>query len=293
MPPSPPGSRARAELSGTRFADVRWLGTTDSTNTQVMALARQGEREGIVVVADHQRAGRGRRGRTWEAPPGAALMLTVLLRPRAADLSASIMAVAVAAVDAVEALTGVRPGLKWPNDLVWPGDGTSSDRKLAGMLAEVDWPAQSSIAGGWAQPGANERLVVAAGIGINIDWGDAMPDELASTAVALDAIVAPVKPPEREALLVALLRSLEHWYGGLDRGTGERESGAEGRLALVAAWRDRSATLGRRVRVDLGPDEVVGMAVDITEEGQLVVDRDEGDRIVLAVGDVVHLRPLG
>ena len=77
---SPPGARARAELAGSRFADVRWVGSTGSTNTDAMALARDGEPEGIVLVADHQAAGRGRLGRTWQAPPGASLLVSVLLR---------------------------------------------------------------------------------------------------------------------------------------------------------------------------------------------------------------------
>ena len=78
--------RARSALAGgpgARFADVRWVAETGSTNADAMELARQGEREGIVLVADHQTAGRGRAGRTWTAPPGAGLLLSVLLRPPA------------------------------------------------------------------------------------------------------------------------------------------------------------------------------------------------------------------
>ena len=81
-----PGERARSALAGgpgARFADVRWVDETGSTNADAMELARQGEREGIVLVADHQTAGRGRAGRTWTAPPGAGLLLSVLLRPPA------------------------------------------------------------------------------------------------------------------------------------------------------------------------------------------------------------------
>ncbi len=281
-----PGARARAELVGTRFADVRWLAETGSTNADVLELARQGEPEGIVVVADHQTAGRGRRGRTWEAPPGASLMGTVLLRPWAPVAGLTTMAVAVAAADAVAACSGARPRLKWPNDLVWPGDGSAPDRKLAGILAEADWPAGSHIAGGWSEPRPRDRVVVAVGIGLNVAWGP-MPDELAATAVALDAIVGPAEVPDREDLLVAFLRALDERYGAL-------QAGPEGADELRAAWRERSATLGRRVRVDLGTDDVVGTAVDVTLEGHLVVDALDGSGLrTLAVGDVVHLRPDG
>lgn len=274
----------RGELAGTRFADVRWVPETGSTNTDVLELARQGEAEGIVVVADHQTAGRGRRGRTWEAPTGGALMATVLLRPPATLAGLTTMALAVAAADAVASVCGAALRVKWPNDLVWPGDGTARDRKVAGILAEADWPAGSPPAGGWSPPGRHERGVVAAGIGINVAWGRGVPLHLAETAVALDEVVAPAPTPDRADLLVALLRGLDLTYGRLG-------GDPAGPASLLGAWRARSATLGRRVRVDLGRDDVVGTAVDVTDEGHLVVETLEGDRRTLAVGDVVHLRP--
>ena len=277
------GQQARDALAGTRFADVRWVAETGSTNADVLALARDGEPEGIVVVADHQTAGRGRLGRTWEAPPDASLLCTVLLRPPAAVAGAATMATAVAAADAVAELTGTAPRLKWPNDLVWPGDGSGADRKLAGILAEVDWPAASHIASGWAEPRPADRLSVAAGIGINVRWGDQVPDELSDVAVALDALAGD-RTPERVDLLVAFLRHLDARYGALVRDP-------DGPAALRDAWRERSATLGRAVRVDLGSDDVEGTAVDITDEGHLVIETLEGTRRTVAVGDVVHLRP--
>lgn len=276
--------RARAGLAGTRFADVRWAAETGSTNADALELGRAGEPEGIVVVADHQTAGRGRRGRRWEAPPGASLLCTVLLRPPARVASAVTMAVAVAAADAVADLTGQAPRLKWPNDLVWPGDGSGGDRKLAGILAELDWPAGSHIAGGWREPAPGDRLVVAVGIGLNVAWGDDVPEDLASVAVALDHLTAPAAPPDRAEVLVAMGTHLDRRYGAL---VGD----ADGVADLRAAWRDRSATLGRRVRVDLGVDDLVGTAVDVTDEGHLVVETLEGERRTVAVGDVVHLRP--
>lgn len=278
-----PGERARTLVAGTAFADIRWVAETGSTNADALELARQGEPEGIVLVADHQTAGRGRRGRSWQAPPGASLMTTILLRPPAAVAGLTTMAVALAAAEAIEELTGVRVGLKWPNDLVWPGDGSGEDRKVAGILAEADWPAGSHIAGGWMPPAAGDRVVVAVGIGINVAWGGRLPADLVATAVALDDLVAPAAPPDRADLLGALLRRLDAHYGDL-----RTEGGPE---RLRAAWETRSATIGRRVRVDLGTDDLVGTATGVTAEGHLVVQTVEGDRRVVAVGDVVHLRP--
>lgn len=232
-------------------------------------------------------------------------MVSVLLRPRSEDLGLTAMAVAVAAAEAVERCTGLAPPIKWPNDLVWPGDGMGQDRKLAGLLAEVDWPAGSSIAAGWSQPNGVDRLAVAVGVGINVAWGDAMPEVLAETAVALDAMTAPAPPPDREDLLIELLGAFDRWYGLIDArgpaprhgGTGSvgpvvEAAGSDRRTQVRSAWRARSATIGRRVRIDLGSDDVEGTAVDITDEGHLVIERDEGVRQTFAVGDVVHLRPL-
>ena len=142
-----PGGRARSALAGgpgARFADVRWVAETGSTNADAMELARQGEREGIVLVADHQTAGRGRAGRTWTAPPGAgSAAVDPAATARAGRRPRRRWRWRCRAAAAVESVAGFSPRLKWPNDLVWPGDGSAPDRKLAGILAEADWPAAS------------------------------------------------------------------------------------------------------------------------------------------------------
>ena len=275
------GARARAALAGTRFADVRWAATTESTNADALALARDGAPEGIVVVADHQRAGRGRRDRTWVAPPGGSLLLSALLRPPARVAGAVTMAAALATAEAVERVAGVSARLKWPNDLVVATP--EGERKLAGILAEADWPAGSAISGGYRPPAAHDRMVLVVGIGLNVRWPapDAAADlaEVAGLATALNWLGAHA---DRVDLLVAFLRRLGERYASLV---------AAGAGDLLDDWRRRSATLGRRVRVDLGADDIEGTAVDVTDEGHLVVEALDGGRRTLAVGDVVHLRP--
>jgi BirA family biotin operon repressor/biotin-[acetyl-CoA-carboxylase] ligase len=159
--------------------DVRRFESIDSTNTWVLEQARAGAPEGLVAVADHQTAGRGRLGRVWEAPAGANLLLTVLLRPASVSYR-SLACVALAARDACSSVTDGRvvPDLKWPNDLLVGG------AKLAGVLAETD--------------GAG---AVAVGIGLNVAW--APPD-----AACLGADVS------RDAVLDAFLAALGGW---LDR----------------------------------------------------------------------------
>ncbi len=270
----------RAAVASTRFTDLRWVGETGSTNADLSAVAADGGGEGIVLGADHQTAGRGRRGRTWTAPPGAAVLVSVLLRPPAPVVELATPAVALAAAEAVERVCGRAPGIKWPNDLVVAGqDG--SDRKLAGVLAEASWPAGVDIASGWRSPAPSTRVPVVMGLGLNVRAEGRDPD-LEGLSVACDELAAPGTEVGREALVAAWLLALDGWY--------ERIRDPEGRDQMWAAWRERSATLGRQVRVDLGTDDLVGEAVDVTSAGQLVVRTLEGEERVLAVGDVTHLR---
>jgi BirA family biotin operon repressor/biotin-[acetyl-CoA-carboxylase] ligase len=255
-----PGDLAKRALAGSRFADVRWVESTGSTNADLMARARDGAPEGIVLVADHQTAGRGRQGRTWTAPPGASLLLSILLRPTSAAAQTTTMAVAVAASEAVDELAGFQPRLKWPNDLVWPGDGSASDRKLAGVLAEADW-------------GATDQVAVVVGIGINVVWPHDLPPDLADVAIAINHVAS--VEIDREELLIALLRRLDRWLYAPE---------------LLDRWRELSATLGRRVRILLATENLTGTAMDVDERGHLVVELPGGERRTVAVGDVVHLR---
>lgn len=250
-------SDVERRLAGTRFGPVHWFAEIDSTNRWLLDRAREGAAEGVVAVADHQTAGRGRLGRTWTAPPGASLLTSILLRPDLppARLHLVTAAVALAAADACAALAGVEPELKWPNDLL------VGDRKLAGVLAEAD-----------LREGAPPAVVV--GIGLNVRWPRDLPPELAEVATALNRLRSG-PPPERADLLVALLEGLERRCQDLD--------------AVAAEHRGRCATVGRRVRVDLGASAIEGVAVDVTDDGHLVVDAANG-RHVVPVGDVVHSR---
>lgn len=262
------GDDAREALARSRFADVRWVDQTGSTNADLLALAAEGADDGVVLVADHQTAGRGRLGRTWEAPPGASLLCSTLLRP---DLPVDrlhlvSLAVAVAASDACDAVAGVRPALKWPNDLLVTGpDGT--ERKVAGILAESSTRAGTVAA-------------VVVGMGLNVNWPSQLPAELASIATALNHHAG--HDVDREELLVAHLRGLESVLAEL--------TAPQGVEALLLRYRHLCSTLGRTVRVDLGSGSVVGDAVDLTPEGHLLVEL-AGEMLPIAAGDVVHLRP--
>jgi BirA family biotin operon repressor/biotin-[acetyl-CoA-carboxylase] ligase len=264
------GPFATSAVEGTRFTDVRWVAETGSTNRDLLSEASAGAPEGIVLVADHQTAGRGRLDRSWSAPPGASLLVSVLLRPRLAPRDAFLVtaSAAVAACQACSQVAAVFPGIKWPNDLMIVAGERFTGRKLAGILAE------SVVADGGIE-------AVVLGMGLNVNWPAVLPAELADTAVALDHVVG--HRVDREALLVAWLRHLDDWLDLIET--------PEGRDLLLQRVRETSATLGRRVRVELPSGTIEGTAIDVTTEGHLLVLADgETEAVEVTVGDVVHLR---
>src|SRR3954454_23148085 len=218
---------------------------TGSTNADAAAAALAAEPEGLVVVAEQQTAGRGRRDRQWTSPARAGLTLSVLLRPGAADEERGWPAVptgaygwlslltGVALLEAVRRVAAVEAALKWPNDLlVGPADRPG---KAAGILAEV----------------AGDAVVV--GIGLNVTTrADELPETTGLPATSLR--VAGAKVTDRDPLLRALLRGVARWYGGW------REAGGDAEMCgLLAAYQRDCSTIGREVRVLL-PDagEITG-----------------------------------
>jgi BirA family transcriptional regulator, biotin operon repressor / biotin---[acetyl-CoA-carboxylase] ligase len=240
--------------------EVRRFDEIDSTNSYLKAQASEGAPDGLVAVADHQTAGRGRLDRRWEAPPGASLLLSVLMRPALdpADLHLCTAAVALAGAEAIRLVGGVSPGLKWPNDLV------IGPAKLAGVLAEAD------LGGGTV------RWVVV-GIGINVAWPG--PPDVGGTC--LDDQRSDGGLTDRAELFKAFLGALTARRTALET--------LEGRRELAAELGGACDTLGARVRVDLAGESFSGLATEIDQAGHLIVVTESGPRTVSA-GDVVHLR---
>lgn len=270
MRPSLPNDRL-VSVAGTRFSPVRWVAETGSTNVDLLARAREGAPDGEVLVADHQTAGRGRLGRSWEAPAGSSLLVSVLLRPSLPIDRAHLLTVALglAAVDALAEVADVPAALKWPNDVVVPdtqvGDGPR-DRKLGGILAE-------------SVVGDGRLAAVVVGMGLNLRWPEELPPELAQIAIAANHVSG--RAVEREQLLAVVLRGFERQLGSL--------ASEQGTAELRARHRDCCRTLGRTVRVELPDETFTGTAEDVGDDGHLRVRTDDGARSVTA-GDVVHLR---
>lgn len=215
---------------------LRVFAAVGSTNAVAAEAAEAGEPTGCVIVAEEQRSGRGRLGRAWTCPPGAGLLVSVLLRPRAApgpDWGWLPLVAGLAAVRAVRAGGGAA-GLKWPNDLICP-----SGAKLGGLLTQV-------------VPAA-----VIVGLGLNVG---ARPDELPPGATSTGAQGCPA---DRETLLSGFLSELD----------GLVAAWASGDPGVRQAYRQACGTLGCAVRLILpGGAQVSGVATDVDARGRLVVD---------------------
>jgi len=245
--------------------------TVDSTQRVVREWLDAGTPEVAVAVAAHQSAGRGRQGRSWVAPPGAALLLSVGFRP--ADLAAGhgwrlAATVSLAMLDAAEEAAGLRDDtlwLKWPNDIVADAqDGRLV--KVCGVLGEA--------------VGDGRRVESAVvGIGVNSDWpAELFPDALEPAMSSLREL-AGGRPVDNEQLLDAFLARLEPRYEALGSGTFD-----------AGGWSRRQRTTGRQVELDIGGRQLTGTAAGVDPEtGALIVERD-GEVQRIDSGEVVRCR---
>lgn len=234
-----------------------------STNVEAARLAQAGAPEGTVVIADAQTAGRGRLGRTWHSPPGTGLWLSVVLRPPLppAACSGITLTAGVAVAAAIEQVTGLQPGIKWPNDLL------IGDRKVCGILTE--------IAAEWDKV---HHLIL--GIGINVNQTEAdVPADLRGSAGSLR--LARGERVSRRALCIAVLDELARRYPAFEQ---------HGFAAARDEWLRRSITIGRPVVARSAGGAVSGIAEDVDDDGALIVREASGAGVRVTSGEVT-LRP--
>ena len=253
----------RASLAG-RWAQVDVVQRTRSTNADLLAAAADGAPDGTVLVAEYQDAGRGRLTRSWVAPPGSGITVSVLLRPTGvapARFGWLPLLAGLALLDTVRSLTDAPAGLKWPNDLLLGAE----QRKVAGVLAEV---ADAS------------RPAVVVGIGMNV--AAAPVDQPGATCLAAEGVIV-----DRAPVLTTLLDCLAEREAGWRDGRGDPET-----TQLRADYRAGCATLGSEVKVELPGGAVLrGIAEDVDPDGRLLLLDPAGHRRAVAAGDVAHLRP--
>ncbi len=241
--------------------DVRVFSETTSTNDIIEKLARDGVAEGSVVFAETQTRGRGRMGRQWHSPTGSGLWFSVLLRPRLRPSAATQLTVvsAVAVARAIERETGLRPDIKWPNDIMF------GQKKVAGILLELG-----------AELDRIRHATLGIGIDVNVDPAE-LPPEVREVATSLRAELGRVV--DRASLATAVLRELDHLYQRL--GDGDfHEIGDD--------WMRRCSTLGRRVVIHIGDRRVTGRAEALDDEGALLVRTEFGTIERIIGGDVTQ-----
>jgi BirA family transcriptional regulator, biotin operon repressor / biotin---[acetyl-CoA-carboxylase] ligase len=245
---------------------VDLVSETGSTNADLETRARQGEAPGTVLITDHQSAGRGRQGRTWTAPPGSGIAMSILVRPVGIDPSRwswlSLLA-GLAVSDGVRRAADLPAVLKWPNDVL------VADRKVCGILSErVD---------------TSQGPACVVGIGINVGLEEEQLPVSTATSLAIAARQVGGQLPSRTAVIATVLAAFELLYGRWEAQAGDDAS-------LAASYAERCDTLGRPVRVLLNEARTVeGIADRIDREGRLVVRTDSGSS-VYGAGDVVHLQ---
>ncbi len=243
-----------ARLVGCR---VHSLGEVESTQSELARLASEGAPEGTVVTAQHQRAGRGRRGHHWWDEPGASLLFSVLLRPtgppsRVPQLS---LVGGLAMAEALEGVAGLATRIRWPNDVLVDG------RKICGILPEA------------ASDTAGRLRHVLLGIGINLNQRD-FPEDIRERATSLRLLTGRVHAAD--VLLPIVMEALDRRYA---------EWRAGGFAALREAWRQRATLAGQPVRLADGREAT---AVDVEDDGALLVRTDAGRLMRVVSGE-----PLG
>lgn len=238
---------------------VHWFDTVDSTNTCAKAMAQNGAPHGTVLVAGAQTKGRGRMGRSFSSPADKGIYLSVILRPQvpAQGLMHLTCAVAVAVCDAVEAVCGYRPGIKWINDLIAQG------KKLGGILTELSVDPDSGLV----------RYGII-GIGINCcQTQEDFPADIRDIAISLQTAIN--KPVCRYQLAAAMIRSLNQMDAQL----------LTKQASIMDAYRKDCITLGREVMLLRDETQCHATAVDIESDGALLVKLPDGTQERICSGE--------
>lgn len=249
-------------LSETELQSIRktsWAGqeifyydVTDSTNARAKQLAEEGHPNGTLAVAEKQEAGRGRRGRSWEAPAGSGIYMTLVLKPEIDPNNASMITLvaALAVAGAISKCTGKSAGIKWPNDIVMNG------KKVCGILTEMS-----------AQFDYVNHIVV--GIGINVH-NEYFPKEIEQMATSI--YLETGEHMNRAALIEEVLEQFERYYAVYLK--------TEDLSGLVREYNASLVNINKSVRV-LDPKEPFeGKAMGITDRGELIVDTWESRKLV-------------
>ena len=235
-----------------------WYDAIDSTNTRAKLLAKEGAPHGTVLIAGHQTGGRGRMGRVFQSPEGMGVYLSVILRPNCVPekLMHLTCAAGVAMCEAVEKASGVKPQVKWINDLVISG------KKLGGILTEMS-----------VDKGSVEYAVV--GIGINcLQTQEDFHPEIRSIATSLSQVSGRrIDPAKLAAVMVEALWKIDAVL-------------LTEKAHIMDAYKANCITLGKEIQVIRGDSVRPGKAIDLDDDGGLLVEFPDGSSQIVASGEV-------
>jgi BirA family biotin operon repressor/biotin-[acetyl-CoA-carboxylase] ligase len=257
-----------------------FLPSVDSTNTLAMKLAREGSEEGIVVLTDSQKAGKGRQGRNWVDMVGCNVLLSTVLHPLFPS-HFLVMIASLAVVDTIATTSGIAATIKWPNDVL------IGEHKVAGILIETS----HDLSG---------QLVVVVGIGVNVNGhisdytGPAIDSflskqELIEKATTLAQVCG--HDVSREAFIAHLLLQIEKSYLALQQEasiirTADMTPSVSISRMIREKWSTQLSTLGRTIQVRQGDTLLSGVAEGVNENGELLLRCHSGERISITWGDI-------
>jgi BirA family biotin operon repressor/biotin-[acetyl-CoA-carboxylase] ligase len=224
-----------------------------STNDIAKREAKKGARQGTVVVAEEQTAGRGRLKRAWLSPKGS-IALSIIFHPTPAQLPSLIMVASLAVVHSIEKVSGLKSQIKWPNDVLING------KKVCGILIESD--VRGSVV---------DYAVI--GIGLNVNLNTADFPEIAATATSISQELG--GEISRREMIRCLLEEVEDLYLALSKGD-----------SVFQEWRERLVTLGKEVEVSSGQTSYKGIAESVASNGSLFLRQPDGSLIKIVAGDV-------
>ncbi|KXG73982.1 biotin--[acetyl-CoA-carboxylase] ligase [Thermotalea metallivorans] len=236
------------------------LNTIDSTNTMAKKIAAEDGEEGTIVIAEEQTEGRGRLGRKWVSPKGTGIWMSLILKPSIEPTEAAkITQIAAAAVAlAIRKVTGCEAGIKWPNDIIL------ERKKVCGILTEMS-----------AELNCVNYVIVGIGINVNGDM-EAFPEDIKKTATSVKASAG--KTVSRKAIVLYILREFERLYLDFIQSKSLQKS--------VEICKKYSVTLGNPVKIINRDRQIVAEAVDLTEEGELVIRNQKGELEKIISGEV-------
>ncbi|MDH7513107.1 MAG: biotin--[acetyl-CoA-carboxylase] ligase [Clostridiales bacterium] len=241
-------------------AVIHWYETCASTNDEAKILARQGAREGTVVIADEQTGGKGTKGRAWFSPRSRGLYASVILRPPSGDVSLLPLVAGIAAAEAIRLSVGLEVELKWPNDVVWSG------KKIGGILCESEFVGDKT-----------QFVVLGIGLNINQSWKD-FPAAIRKTAASLRMILK--RRVDGERIEQSLCERLDWWYKKFVSGE---------KAEILRAFEAKlSFPIGKVVIVRTEKETLTGTLRGFSTGASMILEKD-GEEILLSPAEILGL----